>query len=361
MKRFFQAAVAAGVVMAFALPAVSDEQNTYPRLSGSVSIELQNDYAFASDTESEEFNSLSATIEPSFTLGLSKQFSINTGLVFEPVQSPPVAGDNRFFDDQGLYIETLTLDFTDGPVHLSGGKMGVNFGKAWDITPGIYGTDLAEEYELAENIGLKAAFSHDFGHAGTHTLTTQTFFADTSIFAESAFARRKKTRQHDGGPGNTGDFSSYALALDGHDFQVLPGLDYHLAFVHRGNDTTGAEDEQRYAAGASYQIDLSKEIIMTPMAEYAVIQDAGGTKDQENAYFTAALGGSYKQWNAAVSTTLKEAEAPSGTTTDTEQYQISAGYAFENGFALDVAYKRTRNAGIDTDTVGTLLSYAVSF
>ena len=341
--------------------AFAEDKASYPTLSGNVAFEVQNDYAFASDTESQEFNSLSTTIEPSFTLGLSKQFSINTGLVFEPVKSPPVTGDNRLFDDQGLYVETLTLDFSEGPIHLSGGKMGVNFGRAWDITPGVYGTDLAEEYELAENIGLKAAFSHDFGQAGTHTLTTQTFFADTSILAESAFARRKKTRQGDGGPGNTGDFSSYALALDGNDFEALPGLDYHLAFVHRGNDTTGAEDEQSYAAGASYQIDLSETIAVTPMVEYAVIQDSGGTKDQENAYFTAALSGSYKQWNAAVSTTLKEAEAPSEATTDTEQYQISAGYAFENGLALDIAYKRARSAGVDTDTAGTLLSYAVSF
>ena len=341
--------------------AFAEDKASYPTLSGNVAFEVQNDYAFASDTESQEFNSLSTTIEPSFTLGLSKQFSINTGLVFEPVKSPPVTGDNRLFDDQGLYVETLTLDFSEGPIHLSGGKMDVNFGRAWDITPGVYGTDLAEEYELAENIGLKAAFSHDFGQAGTHTLTTQTFFADTSILAESAFARRKKTRQGDGGPGNTGDFSSYALALDGNNFETLPGLDYHLAFVHRGNDTTGAEDEQSYAAGASYQIDLSETIAVTPMVEYAVIQDSGGTKDQENAYFTAALSGSYKQWNAAVSTTLKEAEAPSEATTDTEQYQISAGYAFENGLALDIAYKRARSAGVDTDTAGALLSYAVSF
>ena len=35
--------------------------------------------------------------------------------------------------------------------------MAVNFGTAWDATPGVYGTDLAEEHEMAENIGLLAS------------------------------------------------------------------------------------------------------------------------------------------------------------------------------------------------------------
>jgi len=206
------------------------------------------------------------------------------------VQSPPVAGDDRVFDDQGFFVEVLTLDYEAGPVHLFGGKMHVNFAKAWDVTPGVYGADLAEEYEMAENIGLGGAYSFDFGQGGTHALGAQTFFLDTSGLAESAFARRKKTREADGGPGNTGDFSLFAVSLDGGDIPALKGFSYHAAYVHHANDTVGAEKESRFAVYGAYEFTLPGDITAQPLLEFVRFDDADGTKGQDRTYLTAALG-----------------------------------------------------------------------
>ena len=128
-----------------------------PKISGNIAFEFQNDLAFSSDDEAEEFNNLFTKIEPGLTLTLTDQLSVNAGVVLEQVQAPAVSGDDRVFDDQGFFVEVLTLDYDAGPVHLFGGKMHVNFGNAWDVTPGVFGTDLAEEYEMAENIGIGAA------------------------------------------------------------------------------------------------------------------------------------------------------------------------------------------------------------
>ena len=148
-----------------------------PKLSGTIAFEVQNDLAFSSDDTSEEFNNLFMKIESALTLALTDAVSINTGLVLEQVQEPPIKGEDRTFADQGLFVEVLTLDYETGPVHLSSGKMGVNFSKAWDVTPGVFGTDLAEEYEIAEAISVLGALRHDFGDGGKHTLTAQTFFS----------------------------------------------------------------------------------------------------------------------------------------------------------------------------------------
>ena len=126
-------------------------------------------------------------------------------------------------------------------MHLFGGKMANNFGNAWDVTPGVLGTDLAEEYEMAENIALGGAFNGDLGEGGRHIVSAQIFFLDTSDLADSAFTRRPKPRRADGGPGNTGDFSSFSVAVDGGDYPTLPGFRYHAAYVHQGNDTVAAE------------------------------------------------------------------------------------------------------------------------
>ena len=342
-------------------PAQAGDGDFSPKLTGSLAVEFQNDLAFSSDDPAEEFNTLSTKIEPGLRLTLTDRLSINAGLVFQPVQAPAVAGDDRVFDDQGFFVEVLTLDYEAGPVHLFGGKMHVNFGTAWDVTPGVYGTDLAEAFDMAENIGLGGAFSHDFGDAGTHTITAQTFFLDTSGLAESAFTRRKKTREGDGGPGNTGDFSSFAVSLDGGDIPALKGFRYHAAYVHHANDTTDAESESRFAVNGTYEFTLPGGITAQPLVEYVRFDDADGTLDQDRTYLTAALGLTYGDWNMAFSGTFKETEAADGTETEEEQLQVSAGYAFPIGIGLDVACKRVRNAGIDTDVFGTLLFYGLEF
>lgn len=355
-----QAMMASGLLI-WPVSGLAGNENNVPDISGSVAMELQNDFAFSSDDPNEEFNALSTTIEPAIRIGFTRDFSINTGLVLEPVQEPPVKGDDRFFDDQGLYVETLTMDYQTDSIHLSAGKMGVNFGRAWDTTPGVFGTDLAEEYELAENIGFLAGYTHDFGTAGSHTITAQTFTADTSIFAGSALTRRNKTRSGDGGPGNTGDLTSFGFALDGGNIAALQGFTYHAAYAHRANGTAGAPGEDRYAIGADYTFDVAGAVQIQPLVEFVYLDDAGGTAGQEQTYTTVGAGLTYNAWNAALTGTFKSTDPAAGKSVNDEHLQVSAGYAWENGIGLDVAYKRTRTSGVDTDTVGTLLSYGFAF
>jgi hypothetical protein len=240
--------------------ALADDGGFSPGISGSLAVEVQNDLAYASDESSEEFNNLFVKIEPAFTLALTDQVSVNAGLVFQPVREPAVGGDDRFLDDEGLFVEVLTLDYEAGPMHLFAGKMHINFANAWDVTPGVFGTDLAEEYEMAENIALGGAFNGDFGQGGAHVVSAQAFFLDTSALADSAFSRRPKPRRADGGPGNTGDLSSFSMALDGGDYPALPGFRYHVAYVRQGNDTVGGENETRLAVNGTYEFTLPGEI-----------------------------------------------------------------------------------------------------
>lgn len=348
-------------ILLSSISAAAGDNTAYPKISGSISFELQNDFAFASDDPNQKFNNLFTTIEPQLKLSLTDKVSINSGLILEQVQAPDANGGNQMLVGHGAYVQTLTFDCQDETTHLSAGKMHVNFGKAWDITPGIFGADLTAEYEMTENLGLLAAYTQDFGSSGKHTLTAQSFMFDTSGLAESAFLRRKKTREGDGGPGNTGDFSSFAIAVDGENFQFAPGFHYHAAFAHHANDTNGVEDEQRFALGGSYDFTLPGAVGITPMIEYVKFNDADGTANQDRDYLTLALGFTYEAWNAALSGTLKENETQSGVEIREELLQVSAGYAFSSGISLDVAYKRVRNDGIDTDMFGTQLTYGYEF
>jgi hypothetical protein len=357
----FLGAMLLGLLTGISSIASAQDGKFSPSISGSLAVEVQNDYAFSSDDATAEFNNLTTKIGLDLTLTVLKGLSLKTGLSFQQVQSPPVSGSDRVFDDQGLFAETLAVEYEIGPVLFFGGKKHVNFGKAWDVTPGVFGTELAEEYEMAENIDLGIALSHKFEKAGKHTLSAETFFLDTSGLAESAFTRRTKTREASGGPGNTGEFSSFGVSLEGGEIPLFSEFRYHLAYAHMGNDTTGAEIERRLAVSAATDIKLGETIVLQPFAEYARFDDADGTKNQDRDYLTAALAITDGAWNLALTGTLKNTEAADGTDTEEELLQVSVGYAFPIGISFDVAYKRSRNAGVDTDVVGALLAYTLEF
>jgi hypothetical protein len=355
-----QLAAAAGAGLIIATPGRVAADDWAPVLTIEVPIEVQNDWAYESDDPSAEFNTLSIKAEPSITVEFGAGVSLVVGLVLEPVQEPSVAGDHRTFDDQGLFVEVLALRFESGPLSLYGGKFGPNFAIVWDAAPGVYGTDLVEEYEISERIGLGGAITWEGGDFGAHTVSASTFFLDTSGLAESAFTRRKKTRDGDGGPGNTGGFDSVAGGLDG-TFPWAPGFRYHFSTAHLGQGVGGGDDESRFAIAAEYAIAVTDDLSITPLVEWVDFHDADGTDGTNRDYLTGGLGLSYGSWNLAFAGTRKETETGLGAKTNEEQVQVSIGYAFEFGLGVDVGWKRTRNDGIDTDTAGTLLSYTVAF
>src|SRR3546814_10831198 len=94
-------------------------------------------------------------IETALEAAITDAFSAKTLLVLEPVRDPDPGDDRFFFEDHGLYAEDLFGEYDAvGRFAVRAGKFGQKFGIAWDVAPGIWGTDLAEDYELAEQIGF---------------------------------------------------------------------------------------------------------------------------------------------------------------------------------------------------------------
>ncbi len=337
------------------------ENDGFPSISGTVLFELQADAAYDSDGATAEFNSLSATIEPALSLRFSEAISINAALVFEPVADPRIPGDDLWFDHEGLFVEALTLNYNSERFFLHAGKMGVNFGMAWDAAPGIYGVDIPEEYEIAERIGFGGGVHFGSETSGQHSLSASVFFADTSTLAGSVFTRRNRTRRGDGGPSNNGDLSSFAVALDGSEFPALPSFRYHLAVMQQGNGLASEDDELSLAIGAEYEFSINDDISVTPLIEYVDQSDAGGVVGDDTTYLTATLATTYKKWNLALAWTRKETDSAGGARSNAEQFQASAGYAFASGISVDVGWMTHREDGVDTDTFGGLFAYTLEF
>jgi hypothetical protein len=346
-------------------PAIADEADQadevgYPYLSGEIVVEIQNDWTYRSDDTDTELNSLSTKTEPVLEAHILPGLSVLAHAVIETV-ADPAPRDDRFFEDQGLFLEDLFIRYDNGLFFVQGGKFTPNFGLAWDAAPGIYGTDFAEAgYEFAERIGLGAGIKLAHEELGTHGLSASTFFVDTSALAGSAFTSRPRPRLGDGGVGNTGDLASFAIALDGGEAAIAPGLAYHLAFIRQASGAGDASDETGFAAALSYSFPIG-EIELQPFVEHVRFVDADGVVGQDRHFLTASLQATWGDWNLAVSRTGRVTEPPGAADIDDELIQVSAGYDIGFGFTLDVGWAHTEEGGVDTAILGALLVWSAEF
>ena len=161
---------------------------SYPLIEGSFVFELESDGIF-SDEGNDEFVDTFNTTEVALDVRFNSIFSLHTDITLEPVEDPNAGqralGDDIFFEDHGFFFETLHLQADFEHFSLYGGKINPSFGSAWDVTPGLYGVDFAEDYEITERIGIGGSYTFKTASSGEHTINAATFFADTSGLSRS--------------------------------------------------------------------------------------------------------------------------------------------------------------------------------
>ncbi|WP_186307111.1 hypothetical protein [Mesorhizobium amorphae] len=134
-------------------------------------------------------------------------------LITEEVKDEEL-GVNQYFHHVGTYVSELNAQFHIGGIGLRVGKFHPAFGKAWDITPGIHGTDLAGNYELKERVGASVAYGFETG-SFHNEVEVAAFGVDRSSLSESLFTNRGRHALEDGGAGNSDGISSVALDFAG--------------------------------------------------------------------------------------------------------------------------------------------------
>ena len=134
--------------------AATAQENT--RFNWEASLEFGADSTLKSDVAVDELTDVYETFEASGALQLTDRVSLFSTVTIESMTG---ATSNRAFEDMGFYVNELGLSFSLGDSTVSVGKISPAFGMAWDTAPGFYGTAFAEDYELAEMIGISAEFA----------------------------------------------------------------------------------------------------------------------------------------------------------------------------------------------------------
>ncbi len=360
--------------MGMGVSAADAAEESYPFISGDVSFEVQNDYTFKSDNKDNEINDLYTTIEPTFVMHFIKGLTFTTHAVFEPVRDTE-AGEDRTFGDEGLYLQDAFLQYETDKFAVLGGKFTPNFGRAWDIAPGVYGTDFAEDYELSERIGFGGSYTFSGAGIGKHRLSASTFFLDTSVFSDSIITSRGRTNKSDGGPSNTESLESFAIALDGGELPLtlfgdtvpgespVSGLTYQVAFVSQAAGEGSDSRENGVVASLADEFPIAnKALLLQPLVEFAYFVDADGVDGQDRYYITAGTTAIWQEhWNVALSYTRRETKPASGSDVGDNLFQASAGYEFDFGVGANVGYRYSETDDVADHTIGVLLTYGLDF
>lgn len=335
-----------------------------PRLEGELSFELQNDRTYAAEAPGGELNDLSTTIEAELALVLGRGFSIESHLTLEE-QSESEPFHDHPIQDLGAYVEALTLNYRAETWHLFAGKFAPSFSLAYDLAPGIYGADLTEDVELVERLGFGGGYGLDGGPLGRLELSASAFLLDTTVLSESALTNRGRTHRTDGGPSNTGQPTSFALALDGSEVPGLDGLGYRLSFARQAVERAFDEDGDPVAHAAEYglaltvewAIALGEELTLTPLAEVVHLWNAQGMRGVDGDIVTLAAALDYQGWNLALAYSGRFRDAGA----DDWLFQLSLGYRFSFGLEAAAGWLAFDEAGERSETFGLWAGYTVAF
>ncbi len=196
-----------------AADATSPEECSGPCLEYASTFELNGAWVHPGDDAIGDSYLLGPKSENYFDLKATDGLSFIANIVSEPViDAEP--GKDQIFSGTGTYVDILQMQYDFGDFSIWGGKIHPAFGRAWDVTPGLHGTDIAENYELTERLGGGASYS--FEAAGfANRLQASAFTVDRTVLSESLFNDRGRTSLDDGGAGNSKGVSSVAVALDG--------------------------------------------------------------------------------------------------------------------------------------------------
>ncbi len=352
----------AGVLTCSVMSGAKADENTpepLPLIEGSLLIEVENDLRFKSDDPSTEIDDLFTTSELALTFNLSRLVSVHTLLILEPVFDP-MPFDDRFLEDHGAYAEELFLQVAFDSIRIYAGKFDAPFGQAWDVTPGIYGVDFAEDYELAERLG--GGFEIGLGdmYSGTHTVSASVFFADTTRLSRSLFNNRGQTSVGDSGPSNTKSIDSFSVAIDGGEIPGLENYTYHIGLRHQSPGRGDVSNELGMVANVQGAFDLANGAALEGIIEAAFLNHADTGPDD---LFYLTIGGvySYGPWALSASYTLRDVNVSGGSNFSDHLLQFALGYQLLEGLTIDAGYKFAEEGGIDDHTFGLLLAYELDF
>lgn len=333
-------------------------------IGGAIGIELHQDWNYRSENQANETSQTFLKVEPEIEFQITEQVSLYMHGVLTPMRDAE-PGEDRIFEDHGLYAEEIFVRFAEDDLTLLAGKYTPRFGMAWIDAPGIWGRDVSERnYKFIERVGFAGSYEFDLDANGTHTITAGAFFLDTSpLYHAVGRARAPSTRNRsDGGVSNTERLNSFSVAYDVENLAALPGVKLHAAYVDLARGQGDSGDQRGGVAGAHYELPLNDALTWVPLAEYALFRNADGLAGQDRGLLTLSSNLIlWNTWNLALVANKVATDVPGGSQARDRQFQATIGYRLVPGLLLEGGWLIEESDEVTTRRLGAMITYKRKF
>lgn len=308
-----------------------------------MSIEFEDEFTFSATDPDAKLIDAFVTVEGDFGFAFRERLGIRGLAVFEPVKDPQ--GD-RFMQDFGLFVEEVYLyaGFDEGSIRV--GKFNPQFDLASDLAPGLYGDEIAGDYELTEVIGGAFLLPIDGPGAGL-ALHASVFMADRTPLSDSLFSSRGRLTRPDGGPSNTDFPQSFALAASAEAESTL----WNIGARYRRAHGAGENDEAGFIVGLAHVTELAglETLLFAEAGHFENFDGEPYSASFATAAFEIALD------NMALSAAYGLSESPNRATSHLAT--LSLALELSDGLTAEAGYRYLDDDGVAAHTLGFLLTY----
>ncbi len=331
MRNKLNAALASSVALIAAVP-MAHAQGLDFAWEGEIEVGIES--VFNSNVPGNEGKDPFLTFEQVGELSFGEFFSIVGGLTLEEITGP-----SNSIEDLGLYVDTLALQGGNDVFTVQVGKSAPSFGNAWDEASGYFGSVLAEDYELTEQLGIftEVALSE------TLVLAASAFYADDTSLSRSAGFQRGKNRTSAGGAGNTGELDNFSIQI----MKEFENSFFHVGARQLSRGIGDVDDETGFIIGGG----TSFENRGTPVNIYfeaATFDSFGGSGlDAIYATLTAAYGITDSTELSAVFT-----HRDIDTVGETDIFSVGFDHELSNGTAIGAGIGIADDVGADENIFG---------
>lgn len=305
------------------------------------SLELKHTNTYKSDDRTKEFGSNQATLELEGGYQFNETFGVFAAFTGENLNDPTPA--DKHFTDWGLYVKELGFSFATGNTTFSIGKVSPVFGIAWDATAGFFASDLAEDYELTEQLGGLAEV--DLGNSGA--LHFGLFFADNTGLSRSAGFRRPQNTTAAGGAGNTGKLNNATVTW----VKGFGDTEVRLGARRLSAGTGDVKNETGFVGSVQHSF---ANMPLDAFAEVARFDGFEGTADKAT---YATLNAAYAIGDVTLSGTYALRDITNRA--KTQAVSVGAEYEFGERFLVGAALARVKEGNVTDHVFGVNFEIAL--
>lgn len=313
-------------------------------------------------------NNLDPTVSWQAYTWFTPELTMNVNLALNQVNQGPTDDDWAAYG-MGAQAGDVWLQWSDQRTGIIGGRFTAPFGLAPLLLPGVFDTNLVNNYNFGGLMGGLGTLSTGDEGLGIHALNASFFGIDTTFMANNVFVATPQAT----GPGTGGGVDSWSIGYSAENVPLIfPTLQWNLSYIQFGDGRGAPENQKGFNAGAYWQYVINNDGTDTldaqywsvgPLVEYVRFWNADGLADSDSEYFTVGIISNYGNWQTDFTWGYQELSGSGQASPGrTQLFTANLGYNFfgpQSLVQVGYAYQDTEGQSINHQ-VGLQVNFPIT-